>query len=75
MVLARWPNIDNTTGKYVWEKIQVGGANGFSVRDPAVVPRMTKWAAEAAPLLHSYATEDWSDVHVLHFRFCRAVRL
>ena len=61
MVLSRWPNVDNTTGRYVWEKIQIGGANGFSVKDPAVVPRMAKWAAEEEPLLHSYATVDWSD--------------
>ena len=61
MVLARWPNVDNASGRYVWEKIQIGGANGFTVRDPPVVARMAKWGAEAEPLLSSYAQLDYSD--------------
>lgn len=59
MVLARWPNVDNVTGKYVWEKVQIGGPNGFSVKDPAVVSRIAKWAAETEPWLHSYSKYDW----------------
>jgi hypothetical protein len=47
--LARHPS------RYVWEKVTIGGVNGFSVKDPAVVPRMAKWANEAEPWLHSYA--------------------
>ena len=61
MVLARWPNVDNSSGRYVWEKIRIGGANGFTVRDPPVVARMAKWGAEAEPLLSSYAQLDYSD--------------
>lgn len=61
MVLARWPNVMNTTGRYAWEKVTIGGANGFSVTDPGVVPRMAMWAAETEPWLHSYAKYDWSD--------------
>eukprot|EP01043_Picozoa_sp_COSAG02_P016263 COSAG02_NODE_712_length_18122_cov_6.792321_6_plen_228_part_00 len=40
MVLARWPNVDNVTGKYSWEMVKIGGSNGFSVNDPAVVARI-----------------------------------
>jgi len=61
MVLARWPNVDAVTGRYVWERITIGGSNGFSVVDPVAVPRMAKWAAETKPMLHSYAKYDWSD--------------
>ena len=60
-VLARWPNVDNVAGKYAWEMVKIGGENGFSVKDSAVVPRMAKWAAEAQPWLHSYSHYDWSD--------------
>jgi hypothetical protein len=62
MVLARWPNIDGTTGKQVWEKIKIGGANGFSVKDPAAVARMAKWGSEAEQAwLHSYPLFAWED--------------
>ena len=62
MVLARWPNIDSTTGKQVWEKIQIGGANGFSVKDPTAVARMAKWGSEAEQAwLHSYPLFAWED--------------
>lgn len=61
MVLARWPNVDNATGRYVWQKVQIGGPNGFSVKDPAVVSRIAKWTAETEPWLHSYSKYDWSD--------------
>ena len=41
MVLARWPNVDATTGKYAWKRVKIGGPNGFIIRDdPAVVARM-----------------------------------
>ena len=50
MVLARWPNIDNVTGKYAWEMVKIGGPNGFSVKDdPAVVARNSNLLHETVP--------------------------
>lgn len=61
MVLARWPNIDNTTGKQAWHKINIGGANGFTVRDPLAAAHMAKWGGENEPWLHSYPLFAWED--------------
>ena len=61
MVLARWPNLDSTTGKQSWQKIKIGGANGFTVQDPTAVAHMAKWGAETEPWLHSYPLFAWED--------------
>ena len=61
MVLARWPNVNSTSGKYVWEKIKLASGKGFTVHDPAAVARMAKWGAEPEPWLHSYPQIDYAD--------------
>ena len=61
MVLARWPNVDTATGKQAWQKIKIGGDNGFSVQDPLAVARMARWGEEKEPWLHSYPLFAWED--------------
>ena len=47
-ILARWPNVQSfDPSTYQWQKIGVGGADGFTINDTATVARASKWAAEA----------------------------
>ena len=62
-ILARWPNVQSfDPSTYQWQKIGVGGADGFTINDTATVARASKWAAEAAPWVHIYGQYDWSDI-------------
>ena len=58
---ARWPNLDATTGRYSWQFIDVGYADGFGVNDTSVARRMLRWNRELDPWIHDYLIYDWAD--------------
>ena len=55
-LLARWPNVDNETGRYRWQHVesQPKTTNSFTVTTPDLVARMVKWSAEPDPWMHLF---------------------
>ena len=55
-MLARWPNIDNETGRYRWQYVesQPKTTDSFTVTSPDLVARMVKWSAEPDPWMHLF---------------------
>lgn len=70
LVLARYPNKNETTGYNNWMNIKSvpdsAGLTSFVISDPTgdVKSRAAKWAAEPDLWFHGYWKFDWADSHV-----------
>lgn len=56
-MLARWPNVDNETGRYRWQFVesQPKTTDSFVVtKPPELVARIVKWSAEPDPWMHLF---------------------
>ena len=73
-MLARWPNVNSTTGRYTWQYLesQAKTTDSFSVTQPDVVARMANWSAEPDPWMHLFQKFEY--VHKQIGRISKTLR-
>ena len=75
LLLARWPNINASTGYWEWGSVQaaltqqpdasftIATAASPSCTNPATTQQLTKWAKESDLWTHGYWGWDWADTY------------
>eukprot|EP00466_Bigelowiella_natans_P006470 jgi/Bigna1/54059/estExt_Genewise1Plus.C_280055 len=73
LTLARFPNINTSSGYNNWMNIASveNSSTSFSLADPTgeVAKRATAWAKESALFFHGYWSYDWADSYIAAEKF------